>query len=204
MSIKILGIAGSPRHGNTDIMVKESLKAAGELPDVETEFISTCDYDINPCTSCYKCMSTNLDQLCLSPDVRKDDANQIFKKMIDADGWLVGVPVYFGSIPAQFKALIDRSMAVEMAGFGFRNKVAGALTVAYDRNGGLERTIADLHSWFMIHDMIPASVGPERPKHGIACYWGATCLQGWPLPLSTSAGDKALKGVTVDFIGLEQ
>jgi len=35
--------------------------------------------------------------------------------MIDADGWLVGVPVYFGSIPAQFKALIDRSMAVEMA-----------------------------------------------------------------------------------------
>ena len=54
-----------------------------------------------------------MEHLCLGRGVRKDDANQLFKRMIDADGWLVGVPVYFGSIPAQFKALIDRSMAIQ-------------------------------------------------------------------------------------------
>ena len=204
MTVNILGIAGSPRHGNTDVMVKTALEAAASTGDVETDFFSTADFEINGCTSCYKCTKTTMEHLCLGREVRKDDANQLFKRMIDADGWLVGVPVYFGSIPAQFKALIDRSMAVEMAGYGFRNKVAGALTVAFDRNGGLERTITDLQSWFLIHDMIPVSVGPERPDHGIGCYWGATCLQGWPYPIHSSEMEKSLKGVKEDVIGIQQ
>ncbi|MBW2678071.1 MAG: flavodoxin family protein [Deltaproteobacteria bacterium] len=204
MAIKILGIAGSPRHGNTDIMVKTSLEAAASIGGVETEFFSTADFDIKPCTSCYKCTKTTMEHLCLSPEVRNDDANMLFKKMIEADGWLVGVPVYFGSIPAQFKALVDRSMSVEMAGYGFRNKVAGALTVAFDRNGGLERTITDLQSWFLIHDMIPVSVGPERPDQGIGCYWGATCLQGWPYPVHSTEMEKSLEGVKQDVIGMQQ
>ena len=203
MKVKILGLSGSPRHGNTDIMVKESLEGADSTGDVETDFISVCDYDIRPCKSCYKCTHTNMEKLCVNPEVRKDDANMLFKRMLEADGWLVGVPVYFGSIPAQFKALIDRSMSVEMAGYGFRNKICGALTVAFDRNGGLERTIVDLQSWFLIHDMIPVSVGPERPTQGIACYWGAACLQGWPQQISSSNYEKSLEGVKEDVIGLE-
>ncbi len=39
MKIKVLGISGSPRHGNTEIMVLEALRSA-EKEGAETEFIS--------------------------------------------------------------------------------------------------------------------------------------------------------------------
>jgi multimeric flavodoxin WrbA len=205
MSVKILGLAGSPRHGNTDIIVRAALEAAGELEGVETEFYSIADANIlGGCTGCYRCKKTNYKALCLNPDIRKDDVNDIMKKLLEADGWLVGVPVYFGSIPAQLKCVIDRTMSVEFAGQGYRNKVAGALAVAFDRNGGLERTLADLHSWFMIHDAIPVSVGPERPDEGIACYWGATVLQGYPDPVHSAEWERSLKAAEEDVVGMQQ
>ena len=205
MSVKILGLAGSPRHGNTDIIVRAALESAAELDGVETEFYSIADATIlGGCAGCYRCRKTNYKALCLNPDIRRDDVNDIMKRMLEADGWLIGVPVYFGSIPAQFKAIIDRTMAVEFAGQGYRNKVAGALTVAFDRNGGLERTLADLHSWFLIHDMIPVSVGPERPDDGIACYWGATVLQGYPEQIHSKEWERSLRGAEEDVIGMRQ
>jgi multimeric flavodoxin WrbA len=95
-------------------------------------------------------------------------------------------------------------MAVEFAGMGFRNKVGGAITVAYDRQGGLEGTIADLQRWYLTHDMIVVSVGPERPKTGIGCYYGVAALQGWPYPLSFSTDAKgSLKAVSQDVIGID-
>jgi multimeric flavodoxin WrbA len=39
MKIKVLGLSGSPRHGNTEIMVLEALRSA-KKEGVETEFIS--------------------------------------------------------------------------------------------------------------------------------------------------------------------
>lgn len=47
-SIKIVGIAGSPRRGNTELLVKEALKAAESIGDVETEFISLAGKRFNP------------------------------------------------------------------------------------------------------------------------------------------------------------
>ena len=203
MDVKILGISGSPRHGNTDILVKEALKGAESLGEVETEFVAICDHEIKSgCISCYRCKDTDFERLCLG--VKDDDANMLMKKMLEAEGWIVGVPVYWGGITAQLKALIDRTMSVEFAGMGFRNKIGGAIAVAYDRQGGLEGTIADLQRWFLTHDMICVSVGPERPKNGIGCYYGVAALQGWPYPVSFSA-DKhgSLKAVEQDVIGLD-
>jgi multimeric flavodoxin WrbA len=200
MKVKILGISGSPRHGNTDILVKETLKSAESLGDVETEFIAIADYKIRSgCISCYKCKGTDYEELCRGV---KDDVNTIFKKMLEADGWILGNPVYFGGITAQLKSIFDRSMSVEYAGFGFRNKVAGVVTAAVDRQGGHEGTIMDIHRFCMIHDMIVMGSGPERPPHGIGCYWGAAALRGFPYPVSSS-DPKAITAVSQDTIGLE-
>jgi len=199
MKVKILGISGSPRHGNTDILVKETLRWAGSLGDVKTEFISISDYKIKSgCISCYKCKGTNLDELCRGV---KDDVNAIFKKMLEADGWIIGNPVYFGGITAQLKAIIDRSMSVEYAGCGFRNKVAGVVTVAVTRHGGHEGTIIDIHRFCMIHDMIVVGSGPERPKQGLGCFWGVAALRGYPYPVSSS-DPQALTAVNQDDVGL--
>jgi len=52
--------------------------------------------------------------------------------------------------------------------------------------------------------MIVVSVGPERPKQGIGCYYGVAALQGYPYPVSFSADAKgSLKAVTQDTIGMD-
>jgi len=199
MKVKILGISGSPRHGNTDILVKETLKAAESLGDVKTEFIAICDYKIKSgCLSCYKCNDSDSEKLCRGV---KDDVNTIFKKMLEADGWIIGNPVYFAGITAQLKAVFDRSMAVEKNGFGFRNKVAGVVTVAVARHGGHEAAIMDIHRFCMIHDMIIIGVGPAGAIGGLGCFWGAAALRGFPDPVPSS-DPKAIIAVSQDTMGL--
>ena len=200
MTVQILGISGSPRHGNTDIMVKETLKGAASLSGVKTDFVSIKDYKIRSgCISCYKCKGGNFEKLCGGV---KDEANVIFKKMLNSDGLIIGSPVYWGGITGQLKCLLDRTMAVEYAGLGFRNKVLGAVTTAVDRNGGHEGTIIEIHRWAMIHDMLVVGCGPERPSPSIGSYWGVAGLRGYPNPVSSS-DPKSLSAVTQDFIAME-
>lgn len=202
MELRILGISGSPRHGNTDVMVKESLTAAAEFADVETDFISLADCEIKGgCTSTYHCAGTPLNKYCVD---YRDDVNEILDKILKADGLVVGVPIYWGGVTAQLKCLMDRSMCVEFKGFPYRNKVAGALTVGYTRNGGHEPTLTQLHRWFMMHDMLTVGIGPERSKDGITCYWGPCGLQGFPKSSKMSVdGEKSLTAVTQDVIALK-
>jgi multimeric flavodoxin WrbA len=201
MKVKILGISGSPRHGNTDIMVKEALSSAQTLRDVETEFVSLADCNIvGGCKATYKCRKTSLEKLCVD---YQDDANMIMRKMLQSDGILLGVPVYWGGVTAQLKALIDRTMPIEFNGYALRNKVGGALTVAFTRQGGHEPAIAEIHRWFLMHDMVVVSVGPERPKEGIGCFWGAAALQGWPQAVPFASDPKgSLVAVQQDTIGM--
>jgi multimeric flavodoxin WrbA len=206
MDVKVIGISGSPRHGNTEVLVKHALAAAASIEDVKTEFIALCDQEIRGgCTSCYRCEAPkNTRADCLHPDLRSDDVNEINHKLAAADGWLVGVPVYFASIPAQFKALMDRSVPIELQGMGFRNIVAGSLTVAFQRNGGQERTLSDLQAYYMMHDMISVGVGPVRPDKGIGCWWGVAAQQGWPYHVDETFRQPALDAVKQDVIGMAQ
>jgi len=188
--VKILGIAGSPRHGNTDILVREALKGASELPHVETNFISLAGKKIEGCDSDYLCFAKaregTLDLKKSCPSIT-DDADEILVKMLEADGIIIGNPVYWGGITAQLKALIDRTMGFEALGFALRNKVAGVVVTAYDRQGGHELTMQNIITWILMMDMIPVSIGPERravkeaekPKvyeRGIGAYLGAAAL----------------------------
>jgi len=180
-SVKIVGIAGSPRRGNTELIVKEALKAAEKIGNVETEFITLVGKKIQACKADYKCVTdATFDLLC--PTIPDDDVNDILKKLIQADGILIGSPVYWGGVTAQIKALFDRSMAAESLNKAFRNKVGGALTVAIERNGGQETTIQSIHCWMLIHDMIVVGSGPDQPKIGRGCFYGGTGVQGFPYP----------------------
>jgi multimeric flavodoxin WrbA len=190
--VKVLGIAGSPRHGNTDILVKEVLSGASELPNVETEFISLADKKIlGGCKvdlACFK--NPSVDLLCKA---YKDDVNDIVRKMIASDGIIVGSPVYWGTVTGQLKLLIDRTMPVEALGYLLRNKVGGAVAVATDRQGGQEGTLLDILKWFMIHDMIVVGVGAERPEKGVGSYWGVAGVRGYPYAMFGPGSEQAVK-----------
>lgn len=176
--VKILGISGSPRHGNTEVMVKEALDSARELPDVETEYYSLAGKNINFCDGCYKCTVATPENPC---PPYPDDVVVLVKKMLESDGLIVGTPVYIGTVSAQLKAFFDRAvMMTELGAFrpiGARNKPVGAVVTSWDRIGGHCMAIVDIWRWAILQDMIVVGIGPERTKS--VNYWGACATQAF-------------------------
>jgi multimeric flavodoxin WrbA len=125
--------------------------------------------------------------------------------MLEADGLIIGSPVYYGGMTGQLKCLFDRSLPVEKAGFGFKNKVVCAVTVGAARNGGHEGTIMDIHRSVMVHDMIVVgsrSVQQEHERGESICYWGVAGLRGYPYTVP-STDPKSLTAVREDTLGME-
>ena len=107
MNKKVVIISSSPRRkGNSEILCDQFLKGALEA-GCEVEKINLNDYTIHPCLACEYCRKH--ENVCC----QKDDAHMIIQKMIDADVWVLSSPVYFYSISAQMKLLIDRFFARE-------------------------------------------------------------------------------------------
>lgn len=103
MSKKVLILSGSPRnYGNSDILCNEFMRGAVESGN-EVEKIRVAEKKIGYCTACYACRDTGMCAI-------KDDMAEIMQKLIDADVIVLASPVYFYSIDAQLKALIDRTV----------------------------------------------------------------------------------------------
>lgn len=104
MSKKVLILSGSPRkNGNSDILCDEFAKGAAEAGH-EVEKIRVAEKKVGYCLACYACRGTGACAI-------KDDMTEILQKMIDCDVMVLASPVYFYSIDAQLKAVIDRSVA---------------------------------------------------------------------------------------------
>lgn len=105
MSKKVLILSGSPRNGgNSDILCDEFMKGAKESGN-EVEKIRVATKKIAPCSACYYCSDNG------GKCVHKDDMAEILQKMIDADVLVLATPVYFYSVSAQLKVVIDRTVA---------------------------------------------------------------------------------------------
>lgn len=101
MSKKILILSSSPRkNGNSDFLANEFMRGAQDTGHcVEKIFLK--DKKINYCTGCGVCYDT---KKC----VQNDDVAQILEKMVSADVIVLVTPVYFYTMSAQLKTLIDR------------------------------------------------------------------------------------------------
>jgi multimeric flavodoxin WrbA len=103
--LKVLGIMGSPRiKGNTDRLLDEALKGA-QNQQAETEKIVVDKLKISPCREYYGCLK---DGNC----VIRDDMDDIYPKLLNADAIIVASPIFFYALSAQLKALIDRCQAL--------------------------------------------------------------------------------------------
>ena len=179
MKVRIIGVSGSARKGNTDILVQECLKSAESLKDVETEFIRLMDYRIDGgCKACMTCFKKpSWEKLCYAYNY---ELNLVLKKLVTGDGYIFGSPVYWGSWTAQFKMFVDRSHPFSPLGRPLRNKPAGAVTVALGSIAGQEYVLDEIIRWVMFHDMIPVGVRPTWPMEGMASIWGVAGRQGFP------------------------
>ncbi len=103
--VRILGIAGSPRqNGNTSLLLEEALRGA-KAAGATVNKIVVCNRDINPCLGCGGCRRTGA--------CRQEDAmEKIYALTLSSHGIILAAPVYFNSLNAQTKALIDRHQCV--------------------------------------------------------------------------------------------
>ena len=105
MSKKGLIISGSPRKsGNSDLWCDEFMRGAVDAGNNAAK-IRAAEKKIGFCSACYYCRKSG--GVC----AKKDDMTDILQKIIDADVIVLASPVYFYSIDAQMKALIDRTLA---------------------------------------------------------------------------------------------
>lgn len=103
MNKKVLVISGSPREkGNSDQLCEAFIEGAKEAGH-EVDKIDVREKKIGFCFACYACRETHQ---CF----QKDDMEKILEKIVAADVVVMASPVYFYSIDAQMKALIDRTL----------------------------------------------------------------------------------------------
>ncbi len=102
---KVLILSGSPRKGgNSDTLCDQFMKGAQEAGN-EVEKIFVASKNISYCRACYYCKD-HKGECCI-----KDDMADVLQKMLNADVIVLSSPVYFYSISAQLKAVIDRTVA---------------------------------------------------------------------------------------------
>ena len=150
MTIRALGICGSPRlEGNTAALVKRCLGGLA-ASGIETEYVSLAGKTLRGCTACGKC-SVAKNRECI--EVTNDDFQTLFDSMLRADIIVVGSPVYFGSATPELMALLDRAGYVSRGnGNLLSRKLGGPIAVA--RRAGHNFTYAQLMFWYTINDMI--------------------------------------------------
>jgi len=103
--MKVLGILGSPRReGNTEILLDEALRGAGDHGGL-CEKVILRDLKITPCLEIYKCAE---DGVCAI----QDEMQGLFPKIIQAERLLLASPIFFYSVPALAKAMIDRCQSL--------------------------------------------------------------------------------------------
>jgi len=154
--MKVVALNGSPRKkGNTQILINKVFDVLN-LEGIETEMLQLGGKKIKGCMACFKCFK-NLDKKC---SMDNDVFNEYLGKMLEADGIILGSPVYFSNMTSETKALIDRAGLVGTANGGlFKHKV-GAAVVAVRRAGAVT-TFDALNHFFLYGQMfVPGS-----------CYW---------------------------------
>ena len=151
--MKVVAFNGSARRdGNTTILIRRVLQVLEE-EGIRTELIQLAGEQIRGCNACRSCYTTK-NKRCAIED---DNVNKYIRKMLKADGIILGSPVYFSMMAPELKALSDRAFYVARAnGDMFKRKV-GAAVVAVRRAGGIP-TFDAINHYFLISQMIiPAS-----------------------------------------------
>jgi multimeric flavodoxin WrbA len=162
--VSIVGVCGSPhKKGSTIQYLQKVLEASESMGNVKTELITIAGKDIRPCMGCKT-------DKCYGECKIKDDMQEIYPFLRNADGIVIASPSYFGTFSGQLKMLIDRLRVLRHTDFQLANKVIAPLAVAGRRHGGQEITNLDIIQAMMRHNTIIVNDGTA------VCQLGAT---GW-------------------------
>ena len=155
MGKKIVVITGSPRkNGNSFAMTDAFIKAAEEKGHTVTRFDAAFK-KIDGCHACMTCYSTG--KACSFDD----DFNTIAPAILEADALVFTMPVYWYSIPAQIKGVIDRIFALVIGGKDIAGKECALITCCEEHDMSvmdgvripMER-MCELNKWKMVGEVL--------------------------------------------------
>ena len=171
MSKKIVVITGSPRkNGNSFAMTDSFIQAAEEKGHTVTRFDAAM-MKIGGCETCFKTgKACSFD----------DDFNIIAPAILDADVIVFTMPVYWYSIPAQIKGVIDRMYSLVVGGKDIAGKACALIACCEEDDLSVldgvripvERTAA-LNKWKMVGEvLIPGVLNPGDIAKTAGCRAG--------------------------------
>jgi multimeric flavodoxin WrbA len=148
-AMKVIAINGSARKdGNTAILLTRVLNVL-EAEGFETELIQLAGQQIRGCNACRSCYDTK-NKRCI---IETDKVNEYIAKMDEADGIILGSPVYFSMMTPELKALIDRAGYVARANQDMFKRKVGAAVVAVRRAGAI-LTFDAINNFFLMSQII--------------------------------------------------
>ena len=147
MSKSILIISASPRKdGNSDTLCAQFAKGAQEAGN-HVEKIRLCELHIDYCSACYACKK-------LGHCVKDDDMSVVLEKMRASDVIVLATPVYFYTMNAQLKTMIDRTLGGAQQP-GLEKKEFYLIATAADGREAMERTIDGIRGYL---ECLPGAV----------------------------------------------
>ena len=147
--MKVIAINSSARkNGNTSILIDtvfEELNKEG----IETEMIQLARQVIEPCKACWACGGR---KNCVH---KKDQFQELFEKMKEADGIILGSPVYSTNVSSTIQAILERAAVIGDMNQGILKHKVGAAVVA-SRRGGAVNAFDTINHFFLNHEMFVA------------------------------------------------
>ena len=140
--MKVLAINGSPHEKGCTFTAISLLAEELKRQKIETEIVSIGTKPLQGCIACGKCRENGL---CIFDDI----VNVCIKKMKEADGIIIGSPVYYSGISGQMKSFLDRFFYADP---DLRFKVGVAVT-SLRRSGGVD-TFHQLNNFFNLAQVI--------------------------------------------------
>jgi multimeric flavodoxin WrbA len=184
----IVGICGSPREQATDFVLKEALKML-EAKGYETMFWTVRAKRLGFCIHCDFCLKNK-------ECAFKDDMQELYSILKDANGIIFASPVYNGGVSSQTKAIMDRCRAAVASDKNFfKGKIGMGISLGGDRAGGQEAALQQIITFYVLNGMIPVSGGFFGANLG-ATFWTKDTLEGVKLD---EEGFRSLKKTTKRF-----
>lgn len=155
--MKVLLINGSPRkEGNTFMALTEIAKTLNEL-GVDSEILNIGTKAVQGCVACFRCKE-------LGRCVFNDELYSAARANIEeADGVIIGSPVYYAGPNGSLCALLDRLFFSSKTFLQYKPAAA----VAVCRRGGATATFDRLNKYFTINNMPVVSSQYWNSVHGL-------------------------------------
>ncbi|MEM0487843.1 MAG: flavodoxin family protein [Thermoproteota archaeon] len=166
--MKVLAVSCSPReNGNTVKLLNTVLKGAKE-EGAEVELYSFAQKNIMPCDGCMSCFETGECHI-------EDDFKALYDKLVEADGIVIGTPIYAHGMSAQAKIFIDRTCCLNRPPKTLTNKVGGVVVVAGSL--GIIDALKSLYFYFVTRHIVPANFVAAYPTQRTALESMDKCME---------------------------